>query len=44
LNVASNSQPPSGKIVDGETLMRDGVPVPCRKEFDSAIIEFSDAK
>jgi alpha-galactosidase len=40
LNVAKDApQPGEGIVVDGETLMRDGVIPPCRKEFDSAIFE-----
>jgi alpha-galactosidase len=43
LNVAAGSMPSDAKSIDGATLMRDGIPVPCRKEFDSAIFEISKA-
>ena len=29
---------------DGDSIMRDGVTPPCRKEFDSAIFEITEAK
>lgn len=35
---AKPTQPP--REMDGATLMRDGWPPPCQKEFDSAVIEF----
>jgi len=44
LNVAADSSPSDAKSVDGAALLRDGIPVPCRKEFDSAIFEISEAK
>lgn len=34
----------NGQAVDGATLMRNGLIPPCRKEFDSAVIELQLAK
>ena len=31
-----------GRLIDGASLMRDGLVPPCHKEFDSAVIEFTD--
>ena len=31
-----------GQLVDGATLMRDGLRPSCQKDFDSAVIEFAD--
>ena len=33
-----------GQIVDGATLMRDGLVPPCRKEFESVVIELAGEK
>ena len=33
-----------GQIVDGATLMRDGLVPPCRKEFESAVAELAGEK
>jgi len=33
-----------GQIVDGGTLMRDGLMPPCQKEFESAVIELAGKK
>jgi alpha-galactosidase len=30
----------TGETIDGATLMRDGVAVPCKNPFDSAVVEF----
>jgi hypothetical protein len=29
----------NGKIINGSTLMRTGLDIPCRNQFDSSIIE-----
>jgi hypothetical protein len=31
------------QIADGATLMRDGLKLPCEKEFESAVIELNGA-
>lgn len=33
--------PQDGRTLDGATLMDEGISVPCRKEFDSAVIELT---
>jgi hypothetical protein len=33
-----------GQIIDGATLMRDGLVPPCRKEFESSVIELAGEK
>jgi hypothetical protein len=45
LPAASKSAlPDQNRIIDGSTLMRDGLTLNCTKEFDSAVIEFTAEK
>ena len=43
VNADSSDLPENDKIIDGETLMRDGVHPSCHNEFDSAVIVISAA-